>query len=636
MLSYKNIDLSDCEHNYHSGTSESHKFLRKSIDSVINGNLDENSPRQEKFLGLENTTLRNHQKTLLYHLINLEHNSIKPTSRFTLNSNIGVVGDVVGAGKSLPILLLILNSKLTNTPRDKFFSYSKTANVTIVDHESSNPTVNRIHSSILVLPHTLVRQWRTYIDNYVPSLKYKVVNKREHLNLFEEDEAKYKSVEDFINVPLIIVSATFYSQFMNLRIGNKSVGLMNYDRVIYDEADTIHIPNCYKPNALFNWFVTSSVQNLLLPLTRYWESKVIDGIKCTGFIKNTFIELENTSFPFYHLIFFKNKDEYIQSSFDLPKPIVHNVNCFTPKAVKVLKGILDDKVIQMLQGDDLKGAMEQVGTSNLLKSSNDIIKLSTNMLIKDLENKKREYDYKSTLTYSTDESKKSALEHIQQKIEQIKAKIQLIENRVQNRFCLVCNSDAEVPTVTMCCKNVFCLNCIQCSYKANPMCPFCRSNITENDIVVQVNLPKETVKDIEAFHSSTKVEPKLLNKIDMLIKIITDKPAGKFLVVSLYDNSLNELFEKLKDNNIESTKLGGNNLVVNKTLERFRNPNNPLKCILLNAYSYGSGLNIPETSDIIIYHKLTKALETQVIGRAQRFGRVGHLNIHYLQHDGEY
>jgi hypothetical protein len=641
MLNYKNIDLADCGKSYYSGNSNGHKFLKQSIDTVMGGNLDETSPRQETYSGLENTVLRNHQKTLLYHLINLEKNSIKPDSRFTLNTNIGVVGDVVGAGKSLPILLLIHNHKIQNKPRDKFFSYSNTSNVTIIDHESSNPNTNRIHSNILVLPHTLVRQWRLYIDNYVPSLKYKIVNKREHLSLFEsgengEEKPKYSSIEDFFNVPLVIVSATFYNQFINIRIGNKFVVHMNYDRVIYDEADTIHIPNCHKLNAIFYWFVTSSIQNLLLPESRYWDSKLIDGIRCSGFIKNTFMNLEENSFPFYNLIFFKNKDEYIQASFDLPKPIVHHVNCFTPKAVKVLKGILDDKVIQMLQGDDLKGAMEQVGTSNLLKSSNDIIKLSTNMLIKELDNKRREFDYKSTLTYHTDDSKQMALKNIQDKIDQIKAKIQLIENRVQNRFCLVCNSDAEVPTITMCCKNVFCLTCIQSSYKTNPICPFCRASITEDDIIVQVDLPQETVKEIEASNSSNKVEPKLLNKLDMLIKIIKDKPAGKFLVVSLYENSLNELFEKLNDHNIESTKLGGNNLVVNKRLESFRNPNSSLKCILLNAYSYGSGLNIPETTDIIIYHKLTKALETQVIGRAQRFGRVGALNVHYLQHDGEY
>jgi hypothetical protein len=633
MFNYKIIDQVDNSHNYYAGANN---LMTRSINFVMDGNLDEKFPKQEEFVGLENTTLRNHQKTLLHQLINLENNKIKPTSRFTLNSNIGVVGDVVGAGKSLPILLLIHNNKLKNTPGDKFLSFNKTSNVTIIDHEISNPIVDRINSSFLVLPHTLVRQWRSYIDNYIPSLKYKVINKKEHLNIYtdnDKEQVKYSSVEEFIDAPLIIISATFYTQLMCLKIGNKTVGTMNYDRIIYDEADTIHIPNCSKPNARFYWFVTSSIQNLIVPFSRFWENKVIDGIKCTGFIKNTFIELEQSGFPFYHLLFFKNKDAYIQASFELPKPIVHHVKCFTPKSVKVLKGILDDKVIQMLQGDDLKGAMEQIGNTNLLKSSNDIIKLSTNMLIKELDNKKREYEYKSTLTYHTEESKQQSLKNINDKIDQIKNKIQLIENRVKNRFCLVCNGDTEVPTVTMCCKNVFCLTCIQCSYNANPMCPFCRSKITEKDIVIQVDLPQETIKDIEVSHNT---EPKLPNKLDMLIKIVKDKPTGKFLVVSLYENSINDLFEKLKDNDIESSKLGGNNLVVNKTLERFRNPTNSLKCILLNAYSYGSGLNIPETTDIIIYHKLTKALETQVIGRAQRFGRTGSLHIHYLQHDHEY
>ena len=135
---------------------------------------------------------------------------------------------------------------------------------------------------------------------------------------------------------------------------------------------------------------------------------------------------------------------------------------------------------------------------------------------------------------------------------------------------------------------------------------------------------------------SVKVEPKLPNKIDSLIKIIKEKENGKFLVVSLYENSLTELNEKLQDNDIVGTKLAGNNMVVNNTLRRFRDQASTLKCILLNAMNYGSGLNIPEATDIIIYHKLTKELETQVIGRAQRFGRVGPLHIHYLQHDGEY
>ena len=180
MFKYKNIDLSNSDNSY--------KISKQSIELVMNGNLDETCPRQEEFIGLENTTLRNHQKTMLYHLINLENNSIKPGGRFTLNTNIGVVGDVVGAGKSLPILLLVHNNKIQNKHREKHYSYSQRSNITIVDHESSITNINRIHSTILILPHTLVRQWRLYIDNYVPSLKYKIINTKEHLNLYNDLE----------------------------------------------------------------------------------------------------------------------------------------------------------------------------------------------------------------------------------------------------------------------------------------------------------------------------------------------------------------------------------------------------------------------------------------------------------------
>ena len=616
----------------------------QSIKNVINGNLDESFPREELFVGLENTTLRNHQKTLLYHMKKIENDSAKAGSgRFSICTNIGVVGDVVGSGKSLPVLLLILNNQLKDNVKEQYFTFSKTCGITVVDYKldqlSKDKTdPSRVHTSLLVVPHTLVRQWKSYIDSYVPSLKYKVINKAEHIQLETRDKKgqivqSIKNLKDLLDKPLIIISSTFYNNFMKLYANNKFMWSFTFDRIIIDEADSINIPNSYKPSAVFYWFVTSSVMNLMCPASRYFDGKYVDGIRCSGFIKSLFQELETNNFPFYDHIFFKNKDSFIQASFELPKPIIHMIPCYTPKAVKVLKGILDDNIIQMIQGDDLKGAMEQVGSMNLLKSTDDIIKISTNMLVKELENKEKEYKYKETLTYATPEGKTNALKNVQNKIKEIKNKIKLIEQRVQNKFCLVCNGDAEIPTITMCCKNVFCLNCIQCSYKSNPVCPFCRKVITEKDIVIQSNMKEVSQKELEKEESN---KPKLPNKIDMLFKIIKDNPDGKFLVVSLYDNSLNELHEKFEDKEIKSTRLAGNNLVVNSLLTKFKDPESDLNIILLNASNYGSGLNIPETTDIIIYHKLTKELETQVIGRAQRYGRIGPLRIHYLTHDGEY
>jgi hypothetical protein len=60
------------------------------------------------------------------------------------------------------------------------------------------------------------------------------------------------------------------------------------------------------------------------------------------------------------------------------------------------------------------------------------------------------------------------------------------------------------------------------------------------------------------------------------------------------------------------------------------------KVILLNTENFGSGLNLEMTTDIIIYHKLTDGMKEQVVGRGQRIGRSGSLNVHHLEYNGEY
>ncbi len=59
--------------------------------------------------------------------------------------------------------------------------------------------------------------------------------------------------------------------------------------------------------------------------------------------------------------------------------------------------------------------------------------------------------------------------------------------------------------------------------------------------------------------------------------------------------------------------------------------------IFLNGRFDGSGINLPETTDIILYHKTsTPEIETQVLGRALRLGRsTGDLTVHRLLYENE-
>ena len=55
------------------------------------------------------------------------------------------------------------------------------------------------------------------------------------------------------------------------------------------------------------------------------------------------------------------------------------------------------------------------------------------------------------------------------------------------------------------------------------------------------------------------------------------------------------------------------------------------KVIFLNTKYNGSGLNLQEATDIILYHQMSDNLKNQIIGRANRIGREISLNVHYLK-----
>lgn len=72
---------------------------------------------------------------------------------------------------------------------------------------------------------------------------------------------------------------------------------------------------------------------------------------------------------------------------------------------------------------------------------------------------------------------------------------------------------------------------------------------------------------------------------------------------------------------------GTSNSITN-TIDKFKNKE--FNVLLLNAKYFGSGLNLQFTDEVIIFHRMSKDLEKQVIGRAQRMGRENPLVINYL------
>ena len=424
-----------------------------------------------------------------------------------------------------------------------------------------------------------------------------------------------------------------------------------FERVIFDEANSIKIPRSRKAYGKINWFVTSSVEDLLNPWGRWtYSGKQINGITGTGFIKDTF-----TSNSHKYLLqsiqemYLKNSDTFVEQSFEIPNPIKNIIRCWTPPELLVLNGIASPEVIHALNAGDTESAIRMTNCN--VSNETDIIHSTLNHLQESHTKYTQLIEEKNTMKVEVEtilsnhtniseeelrEHKKTrtnirqSLKNFTEKLNNITFKIVSLKERISNvgdKICPVCISPVENPCLTDCCKSFFCMGCyLQALDYGNNKCPKCRA---PNRQISNVTLIDNNIDTTKKDDPSTRL-PK---KSEVLISLIKNKPEGRFLVFSEYNNTFNNVVDLLDGYNIKYNKLSGSSGRITNIIRDYSN--NKINVLLLNAKNYGSGLNLQMTTDIIIYHKMSKDLENQVIGRGQRLGRTDALNVHYLYYENE-
>ena len=84
----------------------------------------------------------------------------------------------------------------------------------------------------------------------------------------------------------------------------------------------------------------------------------------------------------------------------------------------------------------------------------------------------------------------------------------------------------------------------------------------------------------------------------------------------------------LIENNISFIDIKGTVENRQKNINKFKNNN--CQVIFINSKFNSAGINLPETTDIILYHEMDDNIKQQIIGRAQRIGRKESLSVHNL------
>ena len=577
--------------------------------------------------------LKPHQRTLIKKCINIENEPIY-VDRHKIQTNVGIIGDRVGSGKSYCCLSIIMLNNIVNKETILVRSFGEN-NITFYMHDAKKT----IKTNLIVVPHNLVVQWNDYILNFSDKLQCKIIAREKTLRFLEEDNF---SLENF---DVVVVTSTLYNKLAKY-IATKRYKLQ---RIFFDEVDNLWIPATQSIESKFIWFVSASYGNILYPrgFTQIDQSTnkriyYANGIRNDGFIKRILLDLYiHISRDVMKLLIVKNSESYINSSVNFPRINTNIVKCKTPYSVLVLNGIVDKNIIKSLNAGDVDAALQYISPSHK-GSENNIVSLLIEKYETIIKNFNTEIEYHANLIVDSESEREVDIERIRTKISEYSQKILMIRDRIKRQSCCpICFDDMKTRAFTKCCENSFCFECItkwintRIAHCPISRCPLCKQVLTTKDLyVVQENQPEisNDIIDIDMeWEENTNENFDKYKNAEIIVRNLS--ASSKTLIFSSNDSSLSGLEHVLRAHGKKFSRIVGNGAQINSIVQRYKNGDTDV--LLVNSRDYGCGLNLENTTDIILFHKFDTQLEQQVVGRAYRIGRTLPLNVHYLLYENE-
>jgi SNF2 family DNA or RNA helicase len=581
----------------------------------------------------------------------IELNKGMDISGTRLYSSFAILGDGVGVGKSLMVLGHISNLKRHDSIHhmQQLSDYGNSNIYAIEEKDLYKDCSNG--GCLIVVPHTLYKQWEKYIKEQTTLSLYGVKTKK-----YIEPQQWKK--EGMLTKDVVLVSNTLYGKLQ----ANLNQQKISWKRVFFDEADTLLIPSTQElPITKFIWLISASWPNLLFPnSTLYFSQANMQFFQNSNFDSQLLQHIQSwrhRDYPghiwiqqHYHMVsvpFFKSyvssgnkhrgslvvrcRDSFVNESISLPPLYTNTIMCRPSVAHRVVTNAISADVRQLLHAGDYSGALEQLGVKS--EDSTTLIQAVTDNRLKELDRLQKTFEFKNSIEYSSVHAKENALNHLKSKIEGLKEQIKNLRERIENykeEICPICFDEPQSAVLTNCCHRVFCAACILTSLTRANTCPLCRA-------VIQPNQLHTLVEEKQKKKNQPKNEAEPLKKMEQLLKLIREtlqeQSDARFLVFSRFDNPLNAIGQDLMNERIRPAQVHGNKDVINRTLDSFRKGDT--RVLLLNSMAAGAGMNITEATHVILLHAMNHEEEKQILGRAYRVGRKGPLHLIRLLHPDE-
>ena len=518
----------------------------------------------------------------------------------------------------------------------------------------------KIDTTLVIIPHNIYLQWKEETAKFELNVKC-IGTKRDFRNFTKEE---------FENYDMVLCNSNKMSELIEY-VGIDTL----WSRIIIDEPDTIKIKNHIAFKAEFVWAVTTTYKRLIKHTER---RNFITGIfKTMDFNTSSLIQYDQSK---------------IREVIPIAKPnkIFHISK--TPFLTKLLLKVLPTGLHKLLFTNDFKGIFEWFArnkcrphrlfnreydyTNNyhekllllyiyftvyqemykhccMLKR---IIKGNTDWEYnRDLPRFDFNYKFITTVDPDTlglaDYEKRNWNRHIKEICNSFFIIKCICDTIVLNNRCFCCDNKVKHNT------GVFRTTYHLCNLCWNEYGLSNNSRVINTSIQTINKHVKTNLEYVNAMVISRKsktmswgddndtlgkiIKPVLFNTIHKDIKLhnLRDEfarfPDNKKLVFSNSNVIFDDTKKLLNDNDIKYRELKGNPNTINSVLKKFKNKD--ITTLLLNMKYFSSGINLQTTEDIYIVNYLNKETETQVIGRANRYGRSVEsvLNVHYFFYEEE-
>ena len=307
-------------------------------------------------------------------------------------------------------------------------------------------------------------------------------------------------------------------------------------------------------------------------------------------------------------------------------------------AASILNGLIDSDIIDCINADDIQGAIMQINKHHH-KSEDNIVAIMVQELQKTSNDLKQRLLYTENVHYESEYDKLSDLEILKSRQHDVESKmIHILERITTTDSCHICFDTIENKCIVSCCSNAYCFKCLTkwlSRSQSDSTCPLCKTHIdiqssifiVENQASKNLDLIMSSTNHMNELHHSNS---KLQNLENILAR---SGPNDKILILSAHDNTFNMMASLLTRLDIKYAHLKRNSFVVKRTIDNYRSGDT--KVLLFTTTHFGPGLNLENTTDIIMFHKFNTDLERQVIGGANRIGRNNPLKVWYLLNENE-